>query len=157
MKSSTTLDPEVKRALLAYLDALALAEPFQTQLWESAGLTLAQLAVLRQLRQGSLSASRLAQAIGRSSASVTRLLDRLEERNMVSRHRDGEDRRCVEVRLEDEGLRAMGEVRPLSDTPLGRAISRMSDNELESLEANLRLLVERTREQAGEVEEVKQR
>ncbi|HEX4212839.1 MAG TPA: MarR family transcriptional regulator [Candidatus Dormibacteraeota bacterium] len=146
-----------RRALRAYLAAIALAEPIQTHLWESAGLTLAQLTVLRELRQGPLSASRLARAVGRSSASVTRLLDRLEERGMVSRHRDGSDRRTVEVRLEEEGHNALGEIRVLGDSALASAMERMSDTELQGLERSLRLLVDRAAALAGDGEEVGQR
>lgn len=143
-----------RQALRAYLAAIALAEPIQTHLWESAGVTLAQLAVLRELRKGPHSASGLARAVGRSSASVTRLLDRLEERRMVSRHRDGSDRRSVEVRLEKEGHDALGEIRVLSDSALAVAMERMTETEREELERSLRLLVERAGTLDGEGEEV---
>jgi DNA-binding MarR family transcriptional regulator len=156
--SGGALESAPKRALRAYLGATALAEPIQTHLWEAAGLTLAQLALLQELRRhGPLSASRLAQAIGRSSASVTRLLDRLEERGMVSRHRDARDRRSVEVHLEEEGLRAMGEIRVLHDSALAMAMERMTESELDSLERSLLLLVERTRALAQDDEEVRSR
>lgn len=143
-----------KRVLRAYLAAIALAEPIQTNLWESAGLTLAQLAVLRELRKGPHSASGLARAVGRSSASVTRLLDRLEERGTVSRHRGAGDRRSVQVRLEKEGHDALGEIRVLSDSAVAAAIERMTQTEREGLERSLRLLVERVGALAGEGQEV---
>jgi DNA-binding MarR family transcriptional regulator len=155
--SSVGDESAARRVLRAYLAAIALAEPIQTNLWESAGLTLAQLTVLRELRQGPRSASRLARAVGRSSASVTRLLDRLEERGMVSRHRDRSDRRSVEVRIEEAGLNALGEIRVLGDSALATALERMSEPERDGLERSLRLLVERAAALAGAGEEVGQR
>jgi DNA-binding MarR family transcriptional regulator len=99
---------ETKQALLAYLDALALAEPMQAHLWQLAHLTLTQISVLRELRTGPRTAGRLAELAGLSAASVSRLVDRLERRGLVSRRRDDEDRRLVEVQLEPAGERLLG-------------------------------------------------
>ncbi|MBO0683117.1 MAG: MarR family transcriptional regulator [Candidatus Dormibacteraeota bacterium] len=139
------LDPEVKTTLRAYLEAVALAEPIQIQLWEKAALTLAQLAVLRQLRDGQLPASRLARSVGRSLPSVSRMIDRLQERGLVSRHREGEDRRSVEIRLEPEGERLLTELGAVSDSPLKRAVESMTPGERRRLVEVLRDLVQRTR------------
>jgi len=46
------LSPQVREVLGAYLGASLLADGFQTELWREARLTLAQLAVLRSLRDG---------------------------------------------------------------------------------------------------------
>ena len=84
----------------AYLDASLLTDGFQTELWREAHLTLPQLAVLRSLRDGGpQTAGRLGETVGLSSASATRLFDRLEERGLIRRHRGHDDRRCVEIHL----------------------------------------------------------
>src|SRR5260370_949837 len=57
--------------MLAYLDALTLAEPIQAKLWQLAQLTLTQVSVLRRLRAGSQTAGKLGQAVGLSPASPT--------------------------------------------------------------------------------------
>jgi DNA-binding MarR family transcriptional regulator len=150
--TQAALDPEVKTVLRAYIEAISLAEPIQTQLWDRAALTLAQLAVLRRLREGPLPASRLARAVGRSSPSVSRILDRLEERALVSRHRDGEDRRCVTVRLEPEGERVLTQVGAISDSPLHRAVESMTADERARLVEALGDLVRRARELSEHVE-----
>ncbi len=77
MGPSPRWNPDVKQALLAYLDAVALSEPIQAQLWQEAGITLTQLSVLRQLRQGPQPAGRLGHAVGLSPTTITRVLDRL--------------------------------------------------------------------------------
>ena len=41
---------------------------------------------------------------------ITRLLDRLEARNLITRQRDGKDRRVVYTRITEEGLRVLTEL-----------------------------------------------
>src|SRR5438552_4025411 len=102
---------QTREALLAYLDALTLAEPIQARLWQLAHLTLTQVSLLRELRSGSQTAGVLGQAVGLSPTSLTRLVDRLEGRGLVIRRRESEDRRCVEIRLSAAGERLLGEVK----------------------------------------------
>lgn len=148
-----TTQAETKAALLAYLDALALAEPIQEQLWQSAHLTLTQVSVLRHLRAGPQTGGRLGQLAGLSAASVSRLVDRLERRGLVGRKRDTEDRRIVEVHLEPAGERLLGEARVFSGSELHQAVETMSSHERRRLTASLTHLVELTRELAVEREE----
>lgn len=138
---SGPLEQDVREALLAYLDAAALSEPIQAQLWHEAGLTLTQVTVLGKLRQGPLAAGRLGQAVGLSATSMSRVLDRLEERRLVSRRRDASDRRCVEVHLEPAGQSLLGEVRVVRGSDLHRAVESLSPAEREQLTAALRNLV----------------
>lgn len=136
---------ETKQALLAYLDALMLAEPLQTRLWQEAEITLTQLTVLRELRNGPQTAGRLGQAAGISPASLTRLVERLERRGLVTRHRESDDRRCVEVRLEPAGERLIGQIRVLHGSDLQQAIDSMTGVERTALTGALRRLVQLTR------------
>ena len=136
---------EAKDALLAYLDALALAEPIQSRLWQVAELTLTQVQVLRALRAGPQIVGKLGQANGMSPTSVTRLVDRLERRGLVSRRRESEDRRLVQVRLEPEGERLMGEIRVMQGSDIHRAVAAMTPTELRQLTTSLRRLVELAR------------
>lgn len=69
-------------------------------------------------RMGPLSAGEIGQHTGLTSASVTSLIDRLEEKGYVRRRRDPEDRRRVIVELDHEGTREiarMFETLPKSD------------------------------------------
>ena len=140
------LSPRVRAVLGAYLDASLLTESFQAELWREAHLTLPQLAVLRSLRDaGPQLAGHLAETAGLSAASATRLLDRLEERGLVRRHRDRDDRRCVEIQLTAQGRHLVGAVRVLRDSPLRRAVEAMSDTEQRALAAALRRLAQTAR------------
>lgn len=134
--------PTTKEAMLAYVDALTLAEPFQAKLWQEAQVTLTQLAVLRELRSGRQSAGRLGDRVGLSPTSMTRLVDRLESRGLVSRHRQAHDRRLVEIQLEPAGETLLGATRVFKGTPLHLAMEAMSGDQREKLVASLHELVE---------------
>jgi DNA-binding MarR family transcriptional regulator len=141
------LTPQVRDVLGAYLDASMLAEGLQTELWRDRRLTLPQLLVLRSLRDGGPQlAGRLAEAAGLAPASATRVVDRLEERGLVRRHRDRDDRRCVEVQLTAEGRHLLGTVRVLHDSPLRHAVEAMSVAEQRSLAASLHRLARSARQ-----------
>lgn len=140
---------ETRQALLAYADAITLAEPMQARLWQLAEVTLTQLMVLRRLREGPHSAGMLGQALGLSPTSVTRLVDRLAQRGLVERRRDVDDRRCVEIRLQPAGERLLGKLKVMRGTDLHRAVQSMTPVDRRRLTAALRSLVERTRALAG--------
>lgn len=131
----------------AYLDASLLSDLLQADLWREAHLTLAQLAVLRSLRDGQPRlAGELAGSVGLSPASATRLFDRLEERGLLRRNRGRDDRRCVEIRLTARGRRLVGTARALRDSPLRHAVEAMTEAERRSLATALRRLAETARQ-----------
>ncbi len=144
---------EVRAALLAYLDALTLAEPIQARLWQLAQITLTQLSVLRELRAGPQTAGKLGAAVGLSPTSITRLVDRLESRGLVSRRRESEDRRCVEIHLEPSAERLLGEIKVLRGSHLQRAVDAMTRDERRRMTSGLRRLVELTRQVAAQEEQ----
>jgi DNA-binding MarR family transcriptional regulator len=144
------LELEVKETILAYLDALALAEPLQDRLWQEARITLTQLSVLRHLRRGPQTAGHLGQSAGLSPASLTRLVDRLEARGLVRRRRDSADRRVVEIHLLPAGERLLSQVRVVKGSDLHQAVLAMSGEERLRLRRALRDLVERTRRFSSE-------
>ena len=74
------------------------------------GLSLGHLQVLWLLQQhGPLSVSHLADWLGIGVPNMTGLLDRMEQRGLVERTRDGEDRRVVLARMTDLGRAAVTE------------------------------------------------
>lgn len=115
---------------MAYLDAVAILESFQSKLWREAHLTLTQARLLRSLREGPIGQSELGRLLNLSPASVTRLIDRLEERGLIARERDPGDRRRVAVRLLPAGRRLVGgEQGMLRGTAVDEAIRAMSEEE----------------------------
>lgn len=139
---------ETREALRAFLDALMLAEPIQAKLWQEAEITVTQLSVLRALREGAQAAGRLGREVGLSPASMSRLVDRLERRGLVSRHRESDDRRRVEIQLEPAGERLVAQITIVRGSHLHQAVESMTSEERRHLTTVLRRLVELTRGRA---------
>jgi len=72
-------------------------------------LSATQYNVLRILRGAAkgLSCGEVASRMITRDPDVTRLLDRLEKRGLISRCRDAQDRRTVTVRIAPEGLKVL--------------------------------------------------
>jgi DNA-binding MarR family transcriptional regulator len=152
-RSAPAAGQETKRVLNAYLDAVRLIEPIQARLWQQARLTLTQRRLLQSLRSGQSGQGELGRELGLSPASLTRLVDRLEERGLVVRSRDSEDRRRVTVELQPAGQRLLGETRMLRGSTLSRAVEAMAPEARNRLAESLEALIEATRALEGEADE----
>ncbi len=72
------------------------------------GMTTSQLVVLQILNsQGEMTARQIAESMHLTQATVTTLLDRLQDRGWITRRRGEQDRRRVYVQLSDEGRRQL--------------------------------------------------
>lgn len=90
--------PGVWHSTRAHVDRLA-AERYD--------LTMAQFAVLRGVRKGRDSVSRLAQIGHISRPAISRTVDTLVNMGLVARQRDPDDRRHVRLALTGEGERLL--------------------------------------------------
>lgn len=94
------MESRVTSALIAIRRIVRAAEFAARDLSRTAGLTASQMVVLQILgRSGELSAGALAEAARISHATVTTILDKLEQRGLIVRRRDPADRRRVAVAL----------------------------------------------------------
>jgi DNA-binding MarR family transcriptional regulator len=104
---ATPLEDQIFVALFKTADSLAAEAD---QLIKANGLTSAQYNVLRILR-GAGPEGLPCNAIGERMISrdpdMTRLLDRMEKRELITRERQKEDRRVVKARITDEGLKLL--------------------------------------------------
>jgi DNA-binding MarR family transcriptional regulator len=80
-------------------------------------------------------------------SAMTRMLDRLEEKQLVRRRRSDDDRRVVHLELTDKGRRAGDEIQPLINAELKRHLRGFSDKEISTLTDFLRRMLENGREQ----------
>jgi DNA-binding MarR family transcriptional regulator len=88
------------------------------------GLTAQQYNVLRILRGAGPDGLQTLAITGRMierAPGITRLLDRLEAKGLVSRNRRNDDRRCVVCRITNKGLALLAEL----DDPVTEAEVRM--------------------------------
>ena len=122
----TTTDVALRVLLRAYLDAVGLSEGIQARVWRKAQLTLAQVRVLRRLAKEPKTLGELGADLGLSPTSMTRLIDRLEERGLVERRRDGDDRRRVTAVLLPAGSALVADLPLLQGTSIWQAAQRLS-------------------------------
>jgi DNA-binding MarR family transcriptional regulator len=108
--------PSEDRAFIALqraADKLALQAE---QLLKSNGLSGAQYNVLRILRgaepQG-LACSSIAERMISHDPDMTRLLDRMEKRRLITRQRQSDDRRVVKTRITSGGLELLKRLDPM--------------------------------------------
>jgi len=103
-QSSVPLRDRLFVAILSTADALSLEAE---QLVKSSGLTGAQYNVLRILRGAEphgLACRAIAERMISHDPDMTRLLDRMEKRGLITRVRDTTDRRVVLTRITSQGL-----------------------------------------------------
>ena len=98
------MDNRSNQALIALRRILRVTELNSRELARKSELTASQLLVLRHLGEnGAALPSAIARSIDLKQATVTVLVNKLEDAGLVTRRRDTEDRRRVWVELTDAG------------------------------------------------------
>ena len=92
-------------------------------------LTVEQFQVLRRIRKGATSVSALAEASQTSRSAVSKAVDALVRRGLVSRSQDPEDRRNVPLALTDEGQRIMAGIYNETEQWLSVRFERLTPEE----------------------------
>jgi DNA-binding MarR family transcriptional regulator len=109
------------------------------------GLNRGDVGVLSALRiagpPNRLSPTRLFKGLMLSSAGITSRLDRLENRGLVRRTRDPNDRRGVLVELTDEGARILEEAVSANTVSERELLADLSADELATLAGLLKKLL----------------
>lgn len=102
---------------------------------------MAHLHLMTLLEQsGPLTMGRVAELLGSGLPTATGLVTRMEERGLVERFRDTDDRRVVLVRLTEGGLGELRELQAARRQRLGLAIQELSESEQLGLLASIRSL-----------------
>jgi|SRR5579859_4264743 len=121
--------PSEDRAFIALQKAADRLALQAEQLLKSNGLTGAQYNVLRILRgaepQG-LPCSSIADRMISHDPDMTRLLDRMEKRSLITRERQSQDRRVVKTRITGRGLELLKRLDPAVRELHKRQFSRMT-------------------------------
>jgi MarR family transcriptional regulator, organic hydroperoxide resistance regulator len=111
-------------AQLMHRDFLDRLEPY--------GLTPFHYLVLCCLwEEDGLSTTGIADKLKQLGATLTGVVDRMEDRNLVYRERDSSDRRIVRVWLTDEGKQLMKVLPPLGAETIKKATENLSKAEQE--------------------------
>jgi DNA-binding MarR family transcriptional regulator len=89
---------------------------------------------------GPLPMSRVAELLGCGLPTATGIVSRMEERRLVERMHDSEDRRVVTLRLAEEGAAEIRELQLTRRQRMATALAHLSDGEREQLLASVRAL-----------------
>ena len=103
------------------------------------GISMTHLHVLWILRErGDLSVTRLADLLDVAVPNATGLVDRMEQRGLVERDRDREDRRLVIVRPTPAGIAAAEEMDGRRTELLVRVLDQLDTDQLERIASAIR-------------------
>ncbi len=106
-------------------------------------LTLPQMVTLFAIREAGLCRmSDLAEITQQSAGTLTGIVDRLIDEQLVGRVRDVEDRRVVQVMLTRQGEQRLALVEEARRADMDRILARFSLEQLHALEHLLRLLLD---------------
>jgi DNA-binding MarR family transcriptional regulator len=126
-----------RASLLAGLDA-ELA-PF--------GINAVQYAVLKHLADGNArTAADLCRTMYYDTGSMTRILDRLEEKGLLRRERDRADRRVVRLRVAAAGRAQLPRLRAIGSRVLERHLAGLGALEVQNLKDCLGRMIENGRD-----------
>ena len=93
-----------EQVLISLRQIIRATDLYSRQLSKKVGLTAPQLLILQAIRAlGAVSLSKLSHEVSLSQATVTTIIDRLESRGLVLRHRSAQDKRVVHATLTDQG------------------------------------------------------
>ncbi len=123
-----TASPRADEILIALRRIVRAIDLHSRKLLREVGLTGPQLLVLSRVgRVGTATGSNLARSVSLSQSTVTGILDRLEERGLVTRTRSAIDRRRLEIRLTPAGSSVLQSSPPLLQHQFTDRLARLPD------------------------------
>lgn len=119
----------------------ALLTGLDTEL-EQFGLTGAQFAVLKNVADGVAdTAADLCRTMHYDTGSMTRMLDRLEEKAVLRRERCTEDRRVVYLRISESGNELLPQLRTAALKVISRHLGGFAPAEVDTLKQLLERMI----------------
>ncbi len=119
----------------------ALLTGLDTEL-EPFGLTGAQFAVLKNVADGvAETAADLCRTMHYDTGSMTRMLDRLEEKGVLRRERCTQDRRVVYLRITDIGNELLPQLRGAAVLVISRHLAGFTPAEIDTLQQLLTRMI----------------
>ena len=139
MDSTQNMSEQILVTLRKIIRAIDL---HSKKLIQQCGLTGPQLIILKEInRLNNISVSELAISVSLSNATVTDILDRLEERGFVYRNRSDKDKRRVLVTLTDLARETLKKTPPLIQEHFTSELEKLQKWEQTSLLSSLQRIV----------------
>jgi DNA-binding MarR family transcriptional regulator len=141
----------VERAVAGYQQLVEILSAAHTPELPASGVTMAQLRVLMVLSvTGETRMSDLAAKLKITLSTLSSLVDRLVEAELVQRRTNEHDRRNVLVSLSDHGLEALDALQELGIHHLRALLALLDDAGLQTVNNALELLVAAARQSSPE-------
>lgn len=110
--------------------------------FETHDFTFTQWVVLMYLRDGiSVTPAGICREMRHDSGALTRVIDQLEERGLITRHRSREDRRVVELELTRSGRETAEMLIPVTVSCLNRSLDVFTLEEAQQLKGMMQKMV----------------
>lgn len=137
-RGALRLMERVDTSLIALRRILRATEMFGRDLAKAAGLTPAQFRVLQVISEKGWSTPKtIATRMGVSQATMTALIDKLEQKGMVSRQRSERDRRQTDIVISEKGAAAIEQAPDALQQIFVRRFEALEDWEQAQLIASL--------------------
>lgn len=128
--------------MIALRKIIQAIEMNSKKLVKRVGLTGPQLVILIEIaRCGEVTAGEIAQAVSLSQATVTGILERMENRGLIVRQRNHQDKRRIMVRITDTGKKILEEAPPLMQEAFVERFSSLQEWEQTMILSALQRLV----------------
>ena len=118
-------------------------DSYSSQLKKKTGLTGPQILLIQEIgRAGEICSSRLTSLVYLTQPTVTTILDRLEEKNIILRTRSGADKRRVFLSLTDKGREILSGMPSLMSEDFTGKWNNLSPYEQETLLISIKKIAE---------------
>ena len=133
------VDENYWREVLVHLRRIIHATDLQSRrIAKVCGMTIPQVMVLNSIDQlGDVTVKRISDEVSLSQATVTTILNRLEDRDLLERVRNPDDKRIVNARLTPAGKAALAASPPLLHESFIQRFERLSKREKEKILSSL--------------------
>jgi DNA-binding MarR family transcriptional regulator len=124
--------------------------PTHSQAWLTVNLTMPQLkALMCVVANNGAPSGHIARRLGIGLSTVTGIVDRLAEHELITRHEDPEDRRITQVRPTARGRELVDELTRYRDEAIKALLSRLDATQLLVVETAFTYLLEAATQAAG--------
>ncbi|MCB1736389.1 MAG: MarR family transcriptional regulator [Gammaproteobacteria bacterium] len=135
--------PQNEAILIALRRVIRAVDQQSRRLAQSHGLTGPQVLILRQVTQhGSITAAELGEALRLTAPTISDIIRRMEQRELLTRIRDLKDRRRQLITATDRGRKALEHALPLMQESFLARVTELPDWEQSQLLASLQRLAE---------------
>jgi DNA-binding MarR family transcriptional regulator len=130
--------PYWQEVLISLRQIIRATDLQSKRVMKTCGLTIPQVMVLKAIESlGDVTVKRISGQVSLSQATVTTILNRLEDKGLIERVRSARDRRIVNARMTDAGQSMLSSAPPLLHEEFIRQFEALPSDQMETILASL--------------------